>query len=99
MFKTPAWRTAFVIVTFFISISTVLLKQHSIIDIFAGLALSFIVYPFVFLKKKNTPDSAEDNPAVNLEKNTEKNEDSTEIQITYESKPIKKSPPEAEINL
>lgn len=42
------WRLLFGIVTVLISMATVFLRQHSILDIFAGLVLSFAVYPIVF---------------------------------------------------
>lgn len=47
-------RLLLVAITAIICASTVLLKQHSIIDVVAGLALSFAVWPFVYVipKKK-----------------------------------------------
>lgn len=51
-FKTPVWRAVFLIITVLICLSTVFLKQHSVIDIIVGAALSFAVFPFVFLKRK-----------------------------------------------
>lgn len=57
------WRLIFGIATVLISISTVFLRQHSIIDVFAGLAVCAIVYPIVFLHKKKPkklPDPAEE---------------------------------------
>jgi len=42
-------RTIFIILTIFISISTVFLKQHSIIDIIVGLVLVFVLLPFAFI--------------------------------------------------
>lgn len=51
-FSKPFFRTVSVCVTIFICISTVFLKQHSCIDILAGVLLSFAVYPFVFIEKK-----------------------------------------------
>lgn len=53
-FKTPAWRTVILIFTVLICVSTVFLKQHSVIDIAAGAVLSFAVFPFIFLEHKNT---------------------------------------------
>ena len=35
--------------TVLISISTVFLKQHSIVDIYAALALCAVAYPFAYL--------------------------------------------------
>lgn len=42
------WKVFFVVSTVLISASTVFLKQHSIIDVFAALALCAICYPLVF---------------------------------------------------
>lgn len=47
--NTPILRTVFVILTVFISISTIFLKQHSIIDVIVGLVLVFILLPFAFI--------------------------------------------------
>ena len=44
-------RTILLILTVLISISTVFLKQHSVIDVFAALILTAIVFPIVFWKK------------------------------------------------
>ena len=44
-------RISFVIITLLICASTVFLKQHSIIDVVAGVALCIVCYPFVFGKK------------------------------------------------
>ncbi len=44
-------RTIMLILTVLISLSTVFLKQHSIIDVIAALVLSAIVYPIVFSKR------------------------------------------------
>ena len=49
--STTGWRIAFLITTVLICASTVFLKQHSIIDVFAGIALSFVCYPLIFGKK------------------------------------------------
>lgn len=45
----PLWRIIFLILTVLISISTVFLKQHSVIDIIFALALCLAVYPFAFI--------------------------------------------------
>ncbi len=56
-FSSALWRTISVIITTSICLATVFLKQHSVIDIFAGVAVSGIVFPFAFLdlrhKNKN----------------------------------------------
>ncbi|MBQ6885002.1 MAG: phosphatase PAP2 family protein [Clostridia bacterium] len=46
-FNSTLWRIAELIIAVSICLATVFLKQHSVIDIFAGVALSFIVLPFV----------------------------------------------------
>lgn len=51
-YSTAAWRIAFTVTALLICISTVFLKQHSIIDVVTALVLCFAAYPFVFLKKK-----------------------------------------------
>lgn len=51
------WKTFFVVSTLLISASTVFLKQHSILDVFAAFALCAVCYPLVFFvicrEKKN----------------------------------------------
>ena len=48
-FKTPIWQLALWIITIAISISTVFLKQHSVIDIYAALAVCAVSYPFAYI--------------------------------------------------
>lgn len=47
------WWSAFIIAVFTISIcfSIVFMKQHSIVDLFAGVTLSAVIYPVVYNKK------------------------------------------------
>ena len=53
------YKTAFAITTFFISISTVFLKQHSVIDIIVALPICMVAYHLFFIKEKDiTPPSA-----------------------------------------
>ncbi|MDD6735355.1 MAG: phosphatase PAP2 family protein [Clostridiales bacterium] len=52
LFGTLPWRIAFLVMTILISVSTVFLKQHSIIDIFAAVILGLLVYPIVYSEKK-----------------------------------------------
>lgn len=52
-FSSALWRTVSVVITISICLATVFLKQHSVIDIFAGVGLSVAIFPFVFLKEKN----------------------------------------------
>lgn len=46
------WKAVFIAITVLISISTVFLKQHSVIDIAAAIGLCFAIYPFVFRRKQ-----------------------------------------------
>lgn len=48
---TVGWKSFFGIATFLISISTVFLKQHSILDILAAVPICLIGYALVFRKK------------------------------------------------
>ena len=58
------WKVFFVVSTVLVSISTVFLRQHSILDIFAAIALCIVCYVLVFFvicrpkKDKNTEKSA-----------------------------------------
>ncbi len=45
----PLYRTIFLITAVLIMLSTVFLKQHSVVDIFAGILLSVAVYPLAFI--------------------------------------------------
>ena len=47
--KSMGWRLFFIISALLISLSTVFLKQHSIIDVFAALVLSAVAYPLVYI--------------------------------------------------
>lgn len=48
---TAGWRILFLIITVLVCLSTVFLKQHSIIDIVSALILCAAAYPFVYLRK------------------------------------------------
>ena len=48
-FRTPLWQTVYVTLTVVISISTVFLKQHSLVDIIAALILCAVAYPFAYI--------------------------------------------------
>lgn len=54
-FQTPMWTVFFIITTVLISISTVFLKQHSVLDIVAALPICFMAYfpCYVALPKKS----------------------------------------------
>ncbi len=51
-FSGLGWRIAFFVMTVLISISTVFLKQHSVLDIFWALVLCAVCYPIVFEREK-----------------------------------------------
>lgn len=46
------WKLAFGITAALICVSTVFLKQHSVIDVFAALPICIVAYYFCFLRKK-----------------------------------------------
>ena len=48
-FKTFWWQLGFVLATVLICLSTVFLKQHSVIDIWIALALCAVAYPFAYI--------------------------------------------------
>ena len=50
--QTVGWRVAFSVATFLISVSTVFIKQHSVIDLIAAVVLCAIVWPLVYCRKK-----------------------------------------------
>lgn len=51
-FQTPGWKAAFGITAILISISTVFLKQHSIMDVLAAVPISLLAYYFSFTRRK-----------------------------------------------
>lgn len=51
------WKTVFTVTTFLISISTVFLKQHSVIDIMVALPICMVAYQMFFIKREDTPPS------------------------------------------
>ncbi|MBE6542004.1 MAG: phosphatase PAP2 family protein [Ruminococcaceae bacterium] len=54
-FKSPKWKIAFIVTAVLISVSTVFLKQHSIIDLFAALPLCAAAHFICFTEKKSIP--------------------------------------------
>ncbi len=69
-FKKVGWVVFYIAATVLISISTVFLKQHSVIDIIAALALCAVAYPFAYIlpdriakKKSATSTETEKEPA------------------------------------
>lgn len=61
-FKTVGWQAIIIALTVLISISTVFLKQHSIIDVWIALIVCAVSYPFAFIlpdklkKRRDTPE-------------------------------------------
>lgn len=51
-FSSIVWRIVFLIITILICLSTVFLKQHSVIDVVAGIVLCFAVFPFIFIRSE-----------------------------------------------
>ncbi len=52
VFSSIKWRIIFLFFTILIIISTVFLKQHSVIDILMAIVISIFAYPFVYKRKK-----------------------------------------------
>ncbi len=50
--KNPVIKVSYVVVNVLICLSTVFIKQHSIIDLFWGVVVSVVAYPFVFANNK-----------------------------------------------
>ena len=48
--QTAAWRVFFTVSSVLVCASTVFIKQHSLLDVLAGLCLCLIVYPFIYKK-------------------------------------------------
>lgn len=48
-FRTPLWRTVFMGTALLISVSTVFVKQHSVIDVFAAMVLCAVGYLIVYV--------------------------------------------------
>lgn len=51
-FSSPGWRVAFTLTTILISVSTVFLKQHSVVDVLAALPLCLVGYWAVYSRQK-----------------------------------------------
>ena len=54
-FRTPGWCIGFGVAAILICVSTVFLKQHSILDLFAAIPICLIAYVICFGKKKEKP--------------------------------------------
>ncbi len=54
--QTPLWKFSFAALAFLISISTVFLKQHSILDILAAIPICILAYIPVYAVKKEKKD-------------------------------------------
>lgn len=50
--KSRIIKVVYIILNVLICLSTVFIKQHSIIDVVAGLAVSTVTYPFIFMENK-----------------------------------------------
>ena len=57
--RRPAVCVAAIALATLISASTVLIKQHSILDIFAAMALCAVLWPFIYLRKKDKKHDGE----------------------------------------
>ncbi len=57
-FRGTGWRVAFSVVAFFIAISTVFLKQHSILDLFAAIPVCAVACWAVHIYRKKTEGAA-----------------------------------------
>lgn len=55
-FRSTGWRITFCLTAFLISISTVFLKQHSLVDIIAAVPICVIAYLVSFQKRKYKED-------------------------------------------
>ncbi|MEY8495035.1 phosphatase PAP2 family protein [Lachnospiraceae bacterium 29-91] len=51
-FSTAVWRIVFGVLAFLISVSTIFLKQHSVVDVFAAVPVCVIAYTISFQKGK-----------------------------------------------
>ena len=51
-FSTVGWRITFSMVALLISVSTVFLKQHSVLDILAAIPICVIAYMMSYQKRK-----------------------------------------------
>lgn len=58
LFGNIAWRAAFLAVTVLITLSTLFVKQHSVLDIVFAILLGASAYPFVYSKKNKPENSA-----------------------------------------
>ena len=58
-FGGKAWRIAFLAVTVLITLSTLFIKQHSVLDIAFAVLLGVLVYPFVYSNKQKPTAPAE----------------------------------------
>lgn len=55
LFERRGWRVFFHAATFLICISTVFLKQHSVIDVVVGLVVSHVCYYLVYRLPERLP--------------------------------------------
>lgn len=57
-FSTPGWRALFSIAALLISVSTVFLKQHSVLDVLAAIPICVIAYYMVYGRKRKRSNVA-----------------------------------------
>lgn len=51
-FRTPVWRAVFCVMAVLISVSTVFIKQHSVLDLLAAVPVCALAYIFAYGKKR-----------------------------------------------
>ncbi len=61
-FSSRGWKIAFTVTALLISISTVFVKQHSIIDVICGILVSMFFYPFIYKRTKDKPQKKQPEP-------------------------------------
>lgn len=54
--QTAAWRVFFTVSSVLVCASTVFIKQHSLLDVLAGLCLCLIVYPLIYKRSHLTEE-------------------------------------------
>ena len=64
--RSIGWKLFFLLSTLLICLSTVFLKQHSVIDVYAALALSAVAYPFVYILPSRRRRAKKEDPHVDF---------------------------------
>lgn len=65
-FSSRGWKAAFTVTALLISISTVFVKQHSIIDVISGVLVCMFFYPFVYKRKPQEKKTKKKEPALQM---------------------------------